>query len=462
MIPSLSRAARYYALRELSRRAGVRQTDFKQWLVTFAGDDLLLKVNPGVPLVRFPSRRESVSINKVARKSWQFDAEPAVQELIPYFLVPFASVQSKDDTPLFLKQSTDIIDCTEDLLATIVLVLSRFEETVRADKDQHQRFPSTASVAHAYGFLQRPIVDEYGFAFQQLLRLLMPGFKTKPRSLRVKISHDIDDLNIPFRLRAAARHAIVDKNYLGTARDIVSINSRVEPTYLRSVRNLCELSRQRGFRSATYWKASPFSMFDSGYSPMEPRIARTIAWCKNNSVELGVHPGYETFLSVENLQREVQTCRRAFGQEYIGGRQHYLRWSPQTWLDWEKCQLAYDSTLGYADKPGFRAGTCIPYFPWLLGLDRQCDLLEIPLVLMDRTLTDYMRLGDPEIRQLTIDLFKRVAMVGGVFTLLWHNSNLSARLRANYVAILDLVAGHTNYDWESDVKYLKQDWGVFH
>ena len=43
-------------------------------------------------------------------------------------------------------------------------------------------------------------------------------------------------------------------------------------------------------------------------------------------------------------------------------RQHYLRWrAPTTWQNWEDAGLDYDSTVGYADHVGFRAGTCYEY-----------------------------------------------------------------------------------------------------
>ena len=46
-------------------------------------------------------------------------------------------------------------------------------------------------------------------------------------------------------------------------------------------------------------------------------------------------------------------------QKKFGGRMHYLRikW-PTTLYFWEKAKFAYDSSMGYADLPGFRCGTC--------------------------------------------------------------------------------------------------------
>src|SRR5205807_6191871 len=103
-----------------------------------------------------------------------------------------------------------------------------------------------------------------------------------------------------------------------------------------------------------------------------------IDWLQDQGVEMGVHPGYYTFLSPDQLLQEVQSVRTVLGKSPVGGRQHYLRWCPETWLHWERCGRAYDSTVGYADAIGFRAGTCIPYRPWLPALNREANLVEIP------------------------------------------------------------------------------------
>src|SRR3984957_20968903 len=105
----------------------------------------------------------------------------------------------------------------------------------------------------------------------------------------------------------------------------------------------------------------------------------------------------------------------------MGGRQHYLRWSPHSWIDWENCGLAYDSSVGYAEQIGFKAGTCVPYRPWLFPLNRQADLIEIPLLVMDRTLLEYMTLTKRQATQSIHTVVERCGMVGGVFTILWHN-----------------------------------------
>jgi len=151
----------------------------------------------------------------------------------------------------------------------------------------------------------------------------------------------------------------------------------------------------------------------------------------------------------------VQLLRQVLGESSLGGRQHYLRWSPESWRHWEMCGLAYDSTVGYADQIGFRAGTCIPYRPWLLALDREANLIEIPLIVMDGTLLHYMGLTPHESLEAVGELVARCRAVGGVFTLLWHNSSLMDSTAADlYRGLIDSLAGSDHYDWRTSHSYV--------
>src|SRR4029077_10905602 len=232
------------------------------------------------------------------------------------------------------------------------------------------------------------------------------------------------------------------RNPSALARDCFSTVSEANPTYLSLVKRLVLLSLEHGLDSAIYWKASAAGPFDTGYDPQHPKIQRVIEWLSRQRVEWGVYPGYETYDATERLESEVGTLRKALSQKQMGGRQHYLRWSPRTWRLWENCGLSYDSTVGFADRLGFRAGTCVPYRPWLFSEDREANLIEIPLILMDCTPIDYMRLPLQDTFERIADCVVRCRLIGGVFTLLWHNTTLIEPRYGNlYMRLLEYLSG---------------------
>ena len=111
-----------------------------------------------------------------------------------------------------------------------------------------------------------------------------------------------------------------------------------------------------------------------------------------------------------------------------GGRQHYLRWeNPVTWKTWEDARIDYDATLGYAEQAGFRCGVCYEYRVY--DLKRRCllHLTERPLIAMDATLFEYMKLSYDQAEELIDSLAAACSLFAGEFTLLWHNDNLYSK-----------------------------------
>lgn len=451
----ISPEARRYAVKELARRAGVTAELFQSWRIEPGEEVTTVFIQPGTDKrIRFRHARSfqhtrpSRSFH-TARASWWQRPDESVRSLIPDFLVPF-SEDATHRRPLFAPGAGDSMECDLDLLCSVVLTLTRWEECLPGERDVHERFPSSQSVAVYDQFLHRPIVDEYGFALEQALRRLLPGWRPAARTLRVKVSHDVDVIGIPFNFRTAVGHTVRRRNPTATIRDLLGRALGLDPAGLGAARRIAQLSLNRGIDCAMYWMASPRGAVDSGYDPRHPKVRATIAWLREHGVELGVHPGYDTFGSPAQLARELKILREVLGTQPLGGRQHYLRWSPDTWIDWETCGLAYDSTLGYADRTGFRAGTCIPYRPWLLSLNREARLIEIPLIVMEETLLTIAPVPVPQRLEAVLEHLPRCRLVGGVFALLWHNGNVIAPdVRRLYAQSLDALRGYKKFDWRT-------------
>ena len=455
----ISELALLYSLRELSRRAGVSFDFFAQWNIWLGEDGLVVRPVPDAPgTIHFPFFSDSDwNRDRIVCKGWGSLASREVSERIPSFIVPFCRQNSVNGEPLFMLHGPLEFRCTEDLLLSTLLTLSRFEEFDAKTTDLHGRFPASAGIAAKYGFLNRPIVDEYGSALQQVLLAIVPRWKPLPKTLRVKVSHDIDEIGIPFSFKSAVGHTLLRGTPVSTARDLLSVISEAEPGYLDAVRRVCQLSLDCGLRPTLYWQAAATDPFDTGYDVGHPKIARMMDWASDRGVEHGVHPGYKTFRSRTLLQKEVQRVTTALGNGEVGGRQHYLRWHPETWADWESCRLAYDSSVGFVDQAGFRCGTSIPYLPWLLKSDRCANLLEIPLLASDGTLVQHMGLTLDRSKQVVQDLLEKCRQAGGVFTLLWHNTGLFPPCKDYCRPILEMLRGAQDYDWKLERDQLRRE-----
>jgi hypothetical protein len=450
--------ARYYAVAELARRAGITREFFKTWKVTTTSEATIFEIANGTQkFISFPHASPK-TLNSLAEGHLSSITVPLIAHIgeagdqqLAHCVVPFVSDESEENRPLFYLSKPNHLECSLDLPLSILLTLSRWEETLEFPRDGHGRFQAKDSITTAGDFLDRPIVDEYGLAFEHAMTLLFSSWKKTSRTVRVKVSHDADHVGIPFRWRTAVRHSVRSGAVHNSLRDVFSQFSRVEPSELNSIRTIALVSKRHGLNSAVYWKAAPPGPKDSGYDPRHNKIRQMVKWLDDVGVESGIHPGYNTFRAPEKLRREVAILRDTLGDRPLGGRQHYLRWSPDTWLDWENCGLSYDSSVGFAERIGFKAGTCIPYQPWLFPLNRQADLVEIPLLVMDRTLLAYMGLTKSQAVHEVTKVVDRCRMVGGVFTILWHNDAfLNPLYRDVYLGLLETLSGIENYNWQSE------------
>jgi hypothetical protein len=455
-LPGTSRKAILYVLRELGRRAGATAEWIARWRAHFEDRSVTLYPRPDSNVrIVFP-----FDPSKPARAAQLLDAAPSHLTWmhlpdnpdlasIPGFCV-FFDDRAESGVPLFMAVDSEVVACRADILTSALWTLARLEESISGASDEHGRFPAAASVAFRARCLDRPVVDEYAMALQQALLFLLPGWTPEPPQLILKLSHDIDLVGLPRRIRSMAGHLYPRRAPRSCARDVLSALGIGLPAYLQAVFELARISRQRGFDSAFYWKASGPTGWDSGYPLNHPKVLAVIEELLSQGIEMGVHPAYDTFGSEDRLQRELERLRSALGSGPLGGRQHFLRWRPATWRAWERAGLAYDSSVGFADSIGFRAGTAIPYHPWLMEEDRESALLEIPLLVMDCTPIQYMGLDAAETVGRVAGLVRRCQPAGGVFTLLWHNSSVLEPPYAKlYPEILRLFQPRPHYDWRA-------------
>jgi hypothetical protein len=342
----------------------------------------------------------------------------------------------------FLCEREGEIELGLDVLGSAFFMLSRYEELVSAVRDEYDRFPAAASLAQSEGFLDRPIVNEYLEILRWALSRLWPRLPRAKHEFRLRLSHDVDfplfrigrEESFRLALRALRReHA----PWLATRRLLGSLGLRSrspERDLYNSFAYIMDADERAGTRSAfNFITAQTAGAIDGSYSVDDPWIRGLLRSLHERGHEIGLHPSYRTFRDGEQTLREFQALRRACEEEDIdqpafGGRQHYLRWeNPITWQNWEDAGLAYDSTLSFADRAGFRCGVCFEYPVFNLRTRRSLKLRESPLIAMDASLLEYQRLSLEQATAQLLELKRRCRLFEGEFTLLWHNDRLLSR-----------------------------------
>jgi len=361
-----------------------------------------------------------------------------------------------DPTEQMISRSANGYRIDYDLPGLVYWILTRSEEVDRTDLDQFERFPASASHAMRHGYLARPLVDEWLYILRQVIEATWPGLICIRHQPSIKVSHDVDQ---PGRYAFASWARLLRRMGGDLVKRREPLNMLIAPlAWLGSGQSISQLdpcnrfdwmmdvSETVGLRSAFHFicgRTNP--AFDADYEIEHPALRALMRRIHKRGHEIGLHPSFETFRNPAALISEADRLRRVCAEEGItqpqwGGRMHYLRWSqPTTLRAWADAGLHYDSTLGYADQPGFRCGTCFEY-PAFDPIARQPIALRLrPLVAMESTIIEptYLGLGTGErAAQLLLELKQTCAVVSGTFTFLWHNSNLT---RADERALYQLV-----------------------
>lgn len=342
----------------------------------------------------------------------------------------------------WLRTTSEGMHLGVDVFGTAFFLLSRYEELVNTQRDGHGRFPASASLAAREGFLERPIVDEYAEVLWACLLRLFPALERRPKAGRMLLSHDVD---WPFSptvgplatLRGAAVDALKLRNPRAAATRLRGYAARRRGDKDADPHNtfddLMDLAERYGLRTAFYFIADHTAgTLDGEYELDDPWIRALIRRVHERGHEVGLHPSYGSYVDTAQIKREFERLRATADQLGVrqdewGGRQHFLRWEAgTTWRAWAQAGLAYDSTLGYAERVGFRSGTCHEHRTFDLRTGQELALRERPLVVMDATLLEgkYMGLDNDEATERARSLRATCARFGGDFSLLWHNSYL--------------------------------------
>jgi hypothetical protein len=343
-----------------------------------------------------------------------------------------------------------------DVLGSCFFMLTRLEERVVDTRDDYGRFPAVASVAHGEGFLDVPIVDVYVDLLWDALSRRWPRLERRRRTYRVALTHDVDDplavlgRSRPDLARQLGADLLVRRDPALAARRVGSWlagsrgGRRLDP--YNTFEFLMDVSERHGLASAFYFMAADgrAGAEDPPYRLDDPWIEALIARIHARGHEVGFHAtDTDRERTVGGFERVRAAARRAgVEQETWGGRQHYLRWeNPSTWRTWDAAGLDYDATLAYADRIGFRTGTCHEFAVFDLDERRPMRLRERPFQVMDRTLLEYMGLAPDTAHAAVREIADHCRRHDGVLCILWHNNAaLGARQMGDYERLVAMAA----------------------
>ena len=331
-------------------------------------------------------------------------------------------------------ESTCVVSA--DWVASAYYLLTRYEEYQNPVRDAHGRFPGKESLLYRLDWLDRPLVDAYGRQLRVLLQ--KAGVQTAPvLSGTVVLTHDIDSPRRFHNLRSVLG-GIRRRQWRLLADGMHGRDPYADWDGITRMDGALPWAEQRFFAHM----AGPTGQAeDAACLPL-----RAADWEKARQLDWGVHFSARAARDCRCLLTENAQLTQAFGRSSACCRFHYLLLpDPEGWNTLEESGITDDYSVGYADVPGFRMGTCRPvrYIDPLTGR-LSATLTLHPLALMDVTLSDYARLPFAEALSVAEGICRKACEWGGEAVLLWHNSSLAQGTegyhRSLYIQLLDSLA----------------------
>ena len=368
-------------------------------------------------------------------------------------LFPFQAPASND--------AVSVNQLSWDPIASAFFFLSGWQEWVDETRDVHGRFPYERSILARYDLADNPMVDRYRRYLRGGLEALGLSISRRlwnGRESAVCITHDIDyhrkwrpGILVGETMKNVVRSSPAGR-LNGLARLVRSLGTSMAKgdPFRQSANEMIAAETVAGFGATWFFKAAAHGSFDVNYSIERGWIRRIIDHLEISGFEIGLHTSY--FASdhpgyVEDERRRLQGVLTGALQSV---RSHYLRWFVSTTSQiYADAGFFIDSSLGFAEREGFRNGTTAPFRIFDIPANQPLNIWEMPLAIMDTTLYGYRDLDLQAGIETTRRLMEVTKEFGGVLVILWHNIMLdtlgNGRIAPHFTGILENLDPRTVY-----------------
>ena len=310
-----------------------------------------------------------------------------------------------------------------DMVYNTFFFISRAEELINPQRDEHGRFAAKYSLLSQHNRLMIPLVDEYARMLMKLLDLPLPT----PSFSKIYLTHDIDSIAQYRHLRGAVGGIIRGewRKVLASQQDIHN-----DPAFTFQWL-IAQDKKVKGAECIYFVKDTPGKQYDyPQYNLRGKDFALVKQTLETSGAKIGLHSSYYGIHGNESWKEG-------------GHRSHYLRCSIDQMQALADAGIRDDFTMLFPDQVGFRLQTTRPVH-WINPKTMQLtDLLLHPLTVMDCTLsnTNYMHLSEDEAYFECQRLFEKIHQNAGEIVLLWHNTNPTGNIyhRSLYPKLLALL-----------------------
>jgi len=262
------------------------------------------------------------------------------------------------------------------------------------------------------------------------IRLKQTAFQLA-NGTRAALNGRLDTVRV--RLRDAARFAFAN----GDLRTLARVRDLEQSAGLRSILHF--YGGKAGLR-----RASPRRLLiDPAYDIASPELREQLVAFRDGGWTIGLHQSFDAWQDGAAMLAERRKVAEAAGANVTHCRQHWLHFSwKSTWAAQQAAGLTFDSTLGFNDRPGFRAGHALRIQPWDSDREMAMGIETTPMLFMDSHFYDYAGADAPPVAREMKRWLDEVKSVGGEVTVNWHTHTITDIYGwgDGYESLLELMA----------------------
>ena len=336
------------------------------------------------------------------------------------------SIRDWNGLPVFFITDEES-DLPFDIFAATFYLVTRYEEYLEFDPDEHGRFRGSGSLAFQNGFLEMPVVNMWAREFAKVLVRRYQTLSFKPKEYSALMTIDVDE---PFVYQGknligniaglVMDFAAKDRN---TSDRLEFMKGKIKDPY-EVYDYLIDAINQNNSRAKFFFPVGDSSSYDKNPSWKNADYRQLIKKIEQ-LFSIGLHPSYKASVDRSAIENEVARLKIITNQEVLLSRFHFLRINlPGSYRNLSATGILEDYSMGFHDEPGFRAGIASPFLFYDVTDDTVTNVRVYPFQVMDVTLREFKKFDPSEAIKSIGKLITRTQRAGGIFISIWHNTTL--------------------------------------
>ncbi|WP_316746962.1 DUF7033 domain-containing protein [Pedobacter gandavensis] len=277
-----------------------------------------------------------------------------------------------------------------DPFAASFYFLSRYEEYLPFDEKKGPGFPAKLSLQHKLGLLQLPVIDGWAIILKNILHLHFPDLQFPKRDFSFKVAYSLNPEHQKSGIAA------------GLAPGVHVNGLPVVPT-------------------------TAFPRVRTGVQSAKKAFGFLNQLVKD---QFGGKRKAQQMTSIRQLIAEMEKTGKAAPPEFLlPNTQLRTNWQeilslPKSYIKLSTKNISRDYSMYYADTPGFRAGTCSPFYWYDLQIEKQSQLKIFPFAVSYAGITNGKKTNKDPLLLLN-ELMDQVKFVNGSFYSLWQHQTIA-------------------------------------